>query len=277
MSENKVEEIQEELLEGNEEGIEEKQNEGEVAQSPTPIEEKARAMGWRPLEDFDGDEEDFIDAQEFVRRKPLFEKIDSVGRELKETRKALRALQAHHERVKEMEYQNALKTLRAEKKLALEEGDTELLLDIDDRITDLKVQQSNQVREEAVQKEPHPGFIAWTKQNSWYVEDPELKIMADQIGASYAALNPDTNPNDILDYVSKRIKKLNPDKFSNPNKKRPSAVEGSSSNKSTGKQASELDDIELTPEEKKAMNTFTRQGILTKEEYLADIKALRGR
>mgnify|MGYP000971805459 FL=1 len=36
----------------------------------TDLEVKAMNMGWRPMEEFDGPEEEFIDAKEFVRRAP---------------------------------------------------------------------------------------------------------------------------------------------------------------------------------------------------------------
>ena len=51
-----------------------KPQEGQQEQAqhtPDPIETRALEMGWRPKEEFDGNEEDFIDAKEFVRRKPL--------------------------------------------------------------------------------------------------------------------------------------------------------------------------------------------------------------
>lgn len=44
--------------------------------APAPYEAKALEMGWRPKEEWDGPEEDFIDAKEYVRRKSLFEKIE---------------------------------------------------------------------------------------------------------------------------------------------------------------------------------------------------------
>ena len=58
----------------------------QTAPELSPIEQKALEMGWRPKEEFEGEEADFIDATEFVRRKPLFEKIDTVGKELRETK-----------------------------------------------------------------------------------------------------------------------------------------------------------------------------------------------
>ena len=59
-----------------------------INNEPSDIEQRAMDLGWRPKEDFEGDEATFIDAAEFVRRQPLFDKIESMGRELKETKRS---------------------------------------------------------------------------------------------------------------------------------------------------------------------------------------------
>jgi hypothetical protein len=242
----------------------------------TSVEQKALEMGWRPKSDFEGDEDDFIDAQEFVRRKPLFEKIDHVGKELRETRKALKALQEHHTKVKEAEYQNALKQLRAEKKVALEEGDADRLIEIDEQMAEAKaadVAQRTQQQQQAAQ--PHPTFVAWVGKNQWYQSDVELRLVADQIGTAYAAKNPETSPDDVLKYVEQRVRKLYPENFRNPNKERPSAVEGRTQTQATEKKDG-ISDYPLTDEERKVMNTFVRQGIMTKDQYIKDLKSVKG-
>lgn len=252
----------------------------EVKKEETPelsaVEQKALEMGWRPKSEFDGNEEDFIDATEFVRRKPLFEKIDNVGKELRETKKALRALQAHHEKVKEAEFQHALKALRAEKKEALEAGDADRLIEIDDQIADAKAQEAiarSQQNQQAAA--PHPNFVQWAQRNPWYKTNAELTVVADQIGTAYAASNPDKSPDDVLKYVESRVKKLYPENFSNPNKNRPSAVEGGTSTP-TKKPADDSSNYPLTDDERRAMMTFVRQGIMTKEQYIEDLKRVKG-
>ena len=65
-------------------------------ESTNPYDKQAREMGWRPKEEWEGEPEKWRDAKEFVERGELYGKIDSVGRELKETRKALKMLQEHH-------------------------------------------------------------------------------------------------------------------------------------------------------------------------------------
>ena len=57
--------------------MEENQNLEQEAPELSPIEQKAIQMGWRPKEQFEGDEEEFIDAKEFVRRQPLFDRIEN--------------------------------------------------------------------------------------------------------------------------------------------------------------------------------------------------------
>lgn len=276
MSEEQVVETSEEV-----QSVDKQESSGEQSQESTTtqltaVEQKALEMGWRPKSEFEGDEDDFIDATEFVRRKPLFEKIDHVGKELRETRKALKALQEHHQKVKEAEYQNALKQLRAEKKQALEEGDADRLIEIDEQIAEAKaadVAVRTQIQQEA--SKPHPNFVAWVQKNQWYQSDVELRSVADQIGTAYAAKNPETNPDDVLKYVEQRIKKLYPENFRNPNRERPSAVEGRTQTQAHEKKDG-ISDYPLTDEERKVMNTFIRQGIMTKEEYIKDLKAVKG-
>ena len=52
------------------------------AVEPSDEETVARAAGWRPKEEFDGDPNQWVDAGEFNRRAPLFEKINNQNKEL---------------------------------------------------------------------------------------------------------------------------------------------------------------------------------------------------
>lgn len=275
MSEEQVVETQTEVVTG--EGTELVQETNTAPQEPSAVEKRALEMGWRPKEEFDGEEEDFIDATEFVRRKPLFEKIDSVGKELRETRKALKALQEHHAKVKEAEFKHALEQLRNEKRQALEEGDADKLIDIDERIADAKVRQVQEERQQVqAAQAPHPNFVQWVQKNTWYKEDAELRAISDQIGAAYAVANPDVEPDQVLKYVEGRVKKLYPDKFRNPNKDRPSAVEGRTTSTASKSKGDSISDYPLTDEERKVMMSFVRQGVMTKEEYITDLKRVKG-
>ena len=257
----------EEVVENTE--VEEVENLENKTEEPTEVELKAAEMGWR--KDFDGDPDDFIDAKEFIRRKPLFDKIESQKNELREVKKAVELLQSHHERVKASEYQRALADLKAEKKQALADGDADRLIEIDDQMTSIKADERVAL---AAAKTPKvdPRFVEWVASNQWYNKDSELRSAADEVGVAHSKANPSKRPEEVLEYVVKRIKTLYPEKFRNVNKDKPSAVEGSTSTPSR-----KIDnEIELSEAERKAMNTFIRSGALTKEQYLADIKRMRG-
>ena len=87
----------------------------ESQNQPSEAESEARAQGWVPQEDFEGDKSKWVDAAEFVRRGELFRKIDTQNKELKETKKTLAALKEHYTKVEEAAFNRALSALKAQK------------------------------------------------------------------------------------------------------------------------------------------------------------------
>ena len=159
--------------------------------APSEMEQKALEMGWRPKEEFDGNEEDFIDAKEFVRRKPLFDKIDHTNRELKNVKKALESFKQHYSKVEEVAVQKAIAQLKAARKEALSEGDGDRFDAIDEQLQNAQTQlrQIEAVKNQPVvdESEPHPDFVQFTQRNGWYQNDSELTKFADSLGMGLAA------------------------------------------------------------------------------------------
>jgi flagellar biosynthesis GTPase FlhF len=243
-----------------------------------PVEQEARASGWVPKEEFHGDEHKWVDAGEFVRRAPLFQKIDTAGREIKELRKSLDALKQHHAQVRETEYKRALDELKASKREAYIEGDPDALIEIDEKLAAVKDAQARfkqeQAQEAARAADPeviHPEFAAWTKRNTWYNESKPMRAFADALGIELRAQG--ISPSDVLRQVEVKIKEEFPNKFRNPNRDKPGAVEGggkAAPSKGNSGEAS------LSDEERRIMNTFVRTGVMTKEQYIADLKKVKG-
>lgn len=236
-----------------------------------PIEVEAREQGWKPKEEYEGDPSKWRPAKEFVERGELFGKIDHMGKELKETRKALKMLQDHHTKVRETEYNRALTELKALQKKHLEEGNSDGYLETTELLTDLKAEQkAREVVQQNVPNQPDPRFINWVSANKWYEKDAEMRKYADTLGAGYAASNPGIDPEEVLQYVTKEVRTRFATKFVNPNREKPSTVEGAS----TG--AANKSSFELTDDERKVMNTFVRAGVMSKEDYIAQVKQMRG-
>lgn len=240
------------------------------------IQEEAIQQGWRPREDFDGEEDEFIDAPEFVRRGELFRKIEAQSKEMKDMKRALQHLAKHNQEIAKVEYEKALKDLRAQKKEALAEGDADRVVEVDERIDLVKDQQKilqqqqlEQVRE-AVAIDPQ--FAQWTSKNQWYENDKRMRAYADSLGIQLAQEG--MSPADVLKEVEKEVKQRYPEKFRNPNRDKPGAVEGARARPNA---RSADDSVEMSDDQKKIMNTIVNSGAISKEEYLKQFKAIQGR
>lgn len=247
-----------------------------VEQAPAPQidehEQEALEQGWKSKEEFlaeGGKEEDFKSARQFLKDTELFKRIETLNKELKSTRATLTALKGHYEKVRETEFRHALNTLKAQKKQALDNGDSDAVIEIDERIDQVKeTQRAQAVQQQVNSNQVHPAFEAWVRDNNWYATDSELQDFADNIGRSYAKANPSIDPLEVLKYVSGRVKKAYPDKFKNERRTAPSAVE---SVRPASKAKS--DDYELSEMELRVMNKLVAGGHTTKEKYIAELKA----
>lgn len=240
-----------------------------------PIETKARDMGWRPLEEFEGDEENFIDAKEFVRRKPLFDKIDSQNKYIKSVSNSLNALKEHYSKVKETEYKNALAQLKQQHKLANREGEYDRADALENHIERVEQEAAEfQAEQRKIQVEQPPEaqeFLEWKSQNTWYDKDTELSKFADTLGITLHQQG--MSKAEILKEISKSTRARFPDKFRNPNKDGAPKVEkpGKGSSLATER-------FELTDQERTIMKTLTKgsSAIMTEAEYIADLKKVKG-
>lgn len=243
---------------------------------PSSIEKQAMDMGWRPKEEFSGDEDDFIDAKEFVRRKPLFDKIEHQGKQIKAVTKALQEFKQHYTKVEEVAVTKAIQQLKQARKEALTDGDGDRFDILDDQIKNaeqqlrqIEVSKNTPVVEEA--GETHPEFVAFKNRNSWYLQDADLTQFADKLGIGLAATG--MTPSEVLVEIEKQVRSRYPDKFKNKNKESAPDTENS---RASSKPNRKEDDSFMSDVDKKVMNDLIRQGVLTKDEYIRDLKKIKG-
>jgi len=238
---------------------------------PTELELKAREQGWVPKEEFNGEEHMWYDAGEFLRRGPLFQKIDSVSKENKDLKLALREMKNLQAKIRETEYANAIRDLKAKKRDALAEGDADAVIDAEEKIELVKEEQL-QLREQnayepPVEAELQPEFVDWKTRNPWYSSTPHMKVFADTLGIDLAKQG--VPKSEVLKKVEAAVRKEFPNKFRNPNQDKPGAVESGTSKTTTSSS------FQLTDDEHRAMKTFVRQGIMTEAEYKEQLKKVR--
>lgn len=236
----------------------------------TEVEVQALEMGWKPKEDFDpASGKEWIPADEFVRRKPFFDKIEVLNREIKTLKNGMEAFKQHHDKVKETEYKRALEDLKRQRVQAIEEQDAVKAFEVSDKIRELE-DEAKQVTTQPQTGVAHAEFQAWLPDNQWYTTDEELREFADALGFMYSKK---FTPAEVLVKVSGEVRKKYPEKFRNPNKDRAPSVDtkaGGAHSRGTGRE------YQLSEMEKQIMSKIVRSGVMTKEEYIKELRRTKG-
>lgn len=237
----------------------------------TEIEQQAVEMGWRPKDEYTGDPDKWVNADIFVARAPLFEKIDQQSRETKELKRAIEDLKNHNKKIEEGAYKRALKELSAQRINALENGELAVAEQIRDQIDEIKDAQREAIAQPQQQSGPPPELVEWQNKNRWYNQDDVMTDWAN--GRAVKLSQQGLGPSEVLTKLSEEARTKFPDKFRNPNKDKASAVDSSKATAGVKKSNSS---ISLTPDEEKVMNRLVRTGVMTKDEYIKQITATRG-
>lgn len=245
----------------------------EVVETPevSPIEQRASEQGWVPQDEWQGDPNDWRPAKEFLDRGELLKSISELKRELRVQREGVEEFRKHHAQVRELAYKQALADLKAQKKVALQEGDADAVIEIDEKIAETREQQkvAETPKAPTVQETPQE-LVQWQARNTWYQADRAMKAVADEIARDLVGRGV-TDVKVILGEVDKEVRKAFPTKFENPNRQRAAAVEGATRSGRTTK-----DEVVLSDTEKAVMNKILRTGAITKEQYLKEFKARQG-
>lgn len=255
----------------------------------SPAEEKAMASGWRPEEDWTGEGDDWIDAKTFNRNGEFMSRIQhqtkqmaAQASELDNLKAGMKSLGEHNKKIAEQEYKNAIASLKKERVSAREEEDHVAVDEINDKIDDLKESKremdstsSEELHEAAQEVAPDPAFTEWSSKNEWYTKDVILRGAADAVGMNYADSNPGAPIEDVLQYVSKKMKEEFPNKFGNVRKTSPSQVtEPSGVSKRTKK--SKYTPKDLSEEQRQFAKMFVDTGAFESEQEYVDSLAKSG-
>jgi len=246
-----------------------KQPEAEQIDTPNEIEVLATELGWRPKDEFSGD--DFVDASTYIKRSKDIQ--DTMKSHIKEQKRqnadlnsSIQELKIHNERVYKAEVANLKKeltSLKAEKKAAIEDGDVAKVDELDDRIGE--VEESMTAPKQVERQDVSPEFERWVEKNPWYKTDEEMRQYADTLADENKGLSFER----VAELARKKVKEAFPDKFSSK-KEVIDRVEGSTRNRSAGS----FTEADLTSSQKAIMSQFVRQGIMTKQQYIKDIQTM---
>jgi hypothetical protein len=259
-------------------------DEGEVVQNqPTEAEVKAAEFGWVPKDQFKGNEEDWKPAEEFLKRgeeingflrknnERLEQKNQRLAAELAEIRNTIDEFRQFHKETLAQATKRAIEDLKKQQAEALEQGDGQRFVEINEQIETIKTESKTPAKEE---KKPSQEVIftpqelnSWNKKNTWYGQNQEMSEFADEVADVLLIKQPNLRGEEFLDALTKRVKKEFPEAFENPARQTPD-VSGSGEVRGSGNSKKKSYE-NLPPEAKKACDNFVRRGLITKEEYVS--------
>ena len=264
----------------------------DAPEAPT-YESEARAQGWVAKEEFRGSEDDWVDAETFVRRgkeiMPILRKNNEkllkelgeakkAAEEAREAAKEFREFQKQQFERKTKELESQLQELKQAKRDAITNGDGDRARAIDDAMDELKEQRLEAKEElkaaEAKAKEvpqvtADPALNAWMDKNDWFGKDSRMTGIANGLGVTLRQENPALNGQAFLDKLDAELAEVFPEKFGK--KRTPNPMEGTPNGTarpsvSSGKKTY----TNLPAEAKAACDKFVKQGLMTKEQYVAE-------
>lgn len=253
----------------------------------TEIELRAMEQGWKPKEQWDGDPAEHRSAKEFLDRGELLGKIKSQAQQLREVKEMVTHLSAHNQKVYLAGYENGLRQLKQQRAAAMKEGDFDAVVALEDKIEQhqdaiatIRATPAPAPKEDPSQS---PVYQEWLKNNGWYLQDESMRHWANGISVSYAhqrrAAGQTVTEEEIYDMLTKKVRADFPHKFKRTSAPNPDG-EGRQSNRgnNSGDASNDFDTLvkSFSEEDARAARNLVRTGVLTKEKYVADYKAITG-
>lgn len=134
-------------------------------------EAEAKELGWRPKEEFSGDDTRWIDAETFIKRgedmMPLLKATNAkLKRELDTIKKDLKRATAHFEGAEKRAYDRALSDLEQKHREAVEAGDVKTAEATVKELRDLRPTETK--APEDVKQEVQEAMDSFREENPWY-------------------------------------------------------------------------------------------------------------
>ena len=239
-------------------------------------EKLARDEGWRSKEEL-GDDFDatrYVNAEEFIKRKPLFETIKQQSKAIKTLQKTVDSVVSFSQKNAELAVKKAIADLNDKKEQAIEAGDKNAVKEIDKAIDEHK--QSIQTAPKIDEVVP-AEVIEWTAKNKWFDTDLELQDFVTSYAASYSKRNPRESMTTVLEEATKAVKRAFPEKFDKTEKKRsePPMVETHNDGGDNGNGGSKYSMSRLNDDQRLTYNAYVKKNkIMTHDQFFQKLEEI---
>lgn len=267
--------------------------EAEVERQYSDDEVRAMERGWEPKEKWQGNPDEWIPAKIFNDRGELFGRIAKDKATINELKQSVDALVEDRKKLFDAGYKRAIEDLKRDKRVALEEGDTKAVMEIDDKIDEVR-EQATKAQEEfnkSVTPKPqtvNPDFEAWHANNNWYLKDNSLTAFANGLAQDMveAARSAGTTIHwgKFYNEVTRKVRQKFPEKFES--RTRESVLQDdvvgsggdSTSDKTSSRSSTTLKESDLTDDQRRIMNNILKTTkSISKKEYLEQMSLFEKR
>jgi hypothetical protein len=252
-----------------------KSGEGESGEREVSAEiiAKAEKMGWTPKDQFRGDPAKWRPADEFVERGesmiPLLKaQSKRQEREIADLKAGMKELAEYHTKTEQRAYAKALQDLREQRAAAIAAGDGAAFDKVDGEIDKLKKDLEKVTPAQQNQNDDDPVFQEWLSRNKW-AEDEEMQLVGEAIAKSLMKKGEKATGLDLLELVTKEVKRRYPEKFENPRRNAAPSVEGGAGPRKGGGKTF----ADMPAEARAACERMARNGYSDKPEEAAKFKA----
>lgn len=246
------------------------------------IEERARAQGWVPKEEWEGDPAAWRPAAVFVDRGELLGKIKSQSSEMRELKGMVNYLAEQNRKLYEAGYQKAISELENARDQAVEAGDTRAVRELDKQIRDHEKAAQEATKPVRVRENTNAAaelYQDFVKANAWYEKDEVMQDWANGLAVKFKTKNPNAADQDVYTHLAEEARRKFPEKFKRagaPNPEGSSNRAGASTPRKDGNSDFDRFVGTLSEEEATIARNLVKRGHVSKEEFMESMKLVGG-
>jgi len=246
---------------------------GEELPEMSAIEQKAFDQGWRPLEEFNGPEDNWKSAKEYIKDGEWMAKLKEKDQRLDKIERDFIERVDNINKFNEAQRKQDIANLKAKQRDAVEMSDTEAFDHTQKQIDALE---STPVETKPSQPAIDPDVAAWEVRNPWINDlSDDRTPVAQGVWNHYLTQNPNATPAQALAHVDGKMEKLFPaNPKENPRRNQANTTENNS--RRPARQGKELSMNDLTSEERNQWSQFGSM-MFTEKEFLKTIKDTRAK
>lgn len=244
-----------------------------VADKPPKAETDARAKGWKPKDEWEGDPEDWVNAKQFLKKGEEIEERQNL-------KKSLKQLSAENKELAAIV--RASLTAQNQEKVAAKLAQRDAAIEVGDKAQVYKIEQELSQTNTAPAPAPAEVQEFISENREWWGVDPQMMDVAIRHYGRLEAEDPSAlkeNLKKTQDYMRRRFPSMFP-------QDRKDAVEAAVEMQQTrrlsqvaisapgGPKKSGWSD--LPPEAKRVGEKFVRDGVMTREQYIESFNSRKG-